>query len=355
MDSTQHILDLSLLAWNVRGASNDNAKRHIKDLIRTYHPNIFFIMETHVLFDKVKSFWQRAGYRPIHIVEAQGHSGGLWALVQVGLNLNISVWEFSNHSISLEVSSGNQKWLCSGIYASPNSTSRELFWQHLCNLSLSIDFPWFLIGDWNEILLPGEQKGCIFSHSRAASFWNVLDTCGLLDINTTGGKFTWHRKQGYKLMAKKLDRGLANLQWRLKFPNAFIEVLCRLHSDHNPLLLRLGGLPQMRGPKPFRFEAAWIVHNDYQEVMQAAWDRRRGNPLEALGHVREQSIIFNRDVFGSIFKRKRTIEAHLKGIQKTLERVDSLSLCHLEQSLQHEFNHILFQEELLWFQKSREN
>lgn len=58
-------------------------------------------------------------------------------------------------------------------------------------------------------------------------------------------------------------------------------------------------------------------------------------------------------MLGSIFKRKRHIEARIKGIQRTLERVDSLALHHSEQSLQHEFNDILFQEELLWFQKSR--
>lgn len=203
-------------------------------------------------------------------------------------------------------------------------------------------------------MLPSEQKGCIFFPSRANAFWNILDTCGLLDLNTTGGKFTWHRTQGYKQMAKRLDR-LSNLQWRLLFPEAFIEVLCRMHSDHNPLLLRMGWIPQATGPKPFRFEAAWITHDDYQGVVQNAWNRRLGSPMESLEHVKEQSIIFNKEVFGSIFKRKRKIEARIKGIQQTLERVDSLSLLHLEQALQHEFNHILFQEELLWFQKSREN
>lgn len=81
----------------------------------------------------------------------------------------------------------------------------------------------------------------------------------------------------------------------------------------------------------------------------------KGKPLEALHLVKEDFIAFNKDVFGSIFKRKRNIESRIKGIQRALERVDSLSLHHLEQSLQHEYNHILFQEELLWFQKSREN
>lgn len=81
---------------------------------------------------------------------------------------------------------------------------------------------------------PGELKGCIFSQSRAESFYRVLDFCGLLELNTVGGHLTWHRTQGYRRMAKKLDRGLANLCWRLKFPEAYFEVLCRLHSDHNP-------------------------------------------------------------------------------------------------------------------------
>lgn len=70
--------------------------------------------------------------------------------------------------------------------------------------------------------------------------------------------------------------------------------------------------------------------------------------------IRLSSQIFNKEIFGNIFKRKRTIEARMRGIQRSFERVDSLFLFQLEQTLQHEYNHILFQEELFWFQKSRE-
>lgn len=45
----------------------------------------------------------------------------------------------------------------------------------------------------------------------------------------------------------------------------------------------------------------------------------------------------------------------MKGIQRALERVDSRALVKLEQDLQQEYNQILFQEELLWYLKSREN
>lgn len=144
MDSTPTTtINLSLISWNVRGASNDNAKRHIRKLIRKHRPDLMFIMETHIQFEKVKNFWQKVGYSPIHVVEAQGHSGGLWALVQVGLNINVSVWEFSNQSITLEVSSGTRKWLCTAVYASPNASIRDGFWHYLCNLSRNIVYPWF--------------------------------------------------------------------------------------------------------------------------------------------------------------------------------------------------------------------
>lgn len=96
------------------------------------------------------------------------------------------------------------------------------------------------------------------------------------------------------------------------------------------------------------------MHEDYQGVVQSAWEEKRGNPLAALEQVKISSQIFNRDIFGNIFKRKRNIETRMRGIQRTLERVDSVFLFQLEQTLQHEYNHILFQEELFWFQKLRE-
>lgn len=134
-----------------------------------------------------------------------------------------------------------------------------------------------------------------------------------------GGRFTWHRNcRGNRVVAKKLDRGLANLQWRLEFPEAYVEVLSRLHSDHNPILLHLGGLPQLRGSRPFRFEAAWIVHDSYHRLVADAWQEKKDRPVAALNKVKEESIHWNREVFGNIFNKKRNIEARLKGIHRSL-------------------------------------
>lgn len=89
-------------------------------------------------------------------------------------------------------------------------------------------------------------------------------------------------------------------------------------------------------------------------MVENAWFDERGCPIAGLAKVKDDSITFNREVFGDIFKRKREVENRLKGIQNTLERVDSMWLVRLENQLQHELDKILFQEEVLWYQKSRE-
>jgi hypothetical protein len=232
---------------------------------------------------------------------------------------------------------------------------RTPFWNYLINLNHTITSPWILIGDFNETILPSEQRGGTFNHSRAALFSNFMNDCNLLDPTTIGGRYTWHRNHnGLRILSKKLDRGIANINWRFSFPEAFIEVLYRIHSDHNPLLLRFGGLPLARGPRPFRFEAAWIDHEDYADLVTRAWNSSNHNTIVALNKVREDSITFNHDVFGNIFQKKRHIENRLRGIHKYLERVNSIRHTLLEKQLQQEYNHILFQEEMLWYQKSRE-
>lgn len=98
----------------------------------------------------------------------------------------------------------------------------------------------------------------------------------------------------------------------MAFSEAFIEVLCRLHSDHNPLFLRLGGLPQRKGPRPFHFEAAWIVHNDYQKVVEHAWKEKGGRSIDALEKVKEDSLNSTTRYSEIFSKGRRTLKLGLK-------------------------------------------
>lgn len=87
-----------------------------------------------------------------------------------------------------------------------------------------------------------------------------------------------------------------------------MENLYRNHSDHNPILLRCGVLYPVARERPFRFEAAWITHENYHAVVQNAWQRGNCNVLKGLEVLRDDSIMFNRNTFGNIFRRKRRLE-----------------------------------------------
>lgn len=60
-------------------------------------------------------------------------------------------------------------------------------------------------------------------------------------------------------------------------------------------------------------------------------------------------------MFGNIFKNKRRLETRIKGVHKLLDSYPSSDLIKLERDLQCEYNRVLAHEEMLWYQKSREN
>lgn len=74
--------DIKILSWNIRGAHNAGSKRHIKSLINRFSPSFLVIMETHVQFARTKVFGDQCRYTAVASMEARGHSGGLWVLMQ---------------------------------------------------------------------------------------------------------------------------------------------------------------------------------------------------------------------------------------------------------------------------------
>ena len=145
------------------------------------------------------------------------------------------------------------------------------------------------------------------------------------------------------------------MHWRHSFPEAYLENLCCFHSDHAPILLRCAGRTEVRRHRPFRFQAAWVSHSDYGKVVEDSWANGNGDVGSSMRWVQEESRIFNSNIFGSILQRKRVLEARINGIQRNLEHWDSLALMRLDLELRSEYEEVLVQEELLWFQKSREN
>ena len=72
-------------------------------------------------------------------------------------------------------------------------------------------------------------------------------------------RFTWskHFADGHSLW-ERLDRGMANNPWFMKFLDSIVNHLYCNSLDHCPLLINLLGFERPPHKRPFRFEKMWL-------------------------------------------------------------------------------------------------
>ena len=155
-------------------------------------------------------------------------------------------------------------------------------------------------------------------------------------------------------MAKRLDRVFSCGQTRLQWQYASVSHLPFLASDHAPVYLQLC-LDVVRDPsrRPFWFEAAWLKHSSFQDLLSASWNAILNTPA-ALEEMKVKLKKWNRDVIGDTKKKKENLMLEIKAVQDMLDVSQSDDLLRKEDESLKAFDVVLKQEELVWFQKFRE-
>ncbi|XP_019422981.1 PREDICTED: uncharacterized protein LOC109332454 [Lupinus angustifolius] len=246
---------------------------------------------------------------------------------------------------------GGHSWILSAIYSNPHFGLRSSLWDSLRSLTENMDKPWCLVGDFNVVAELSEREGSSSSsHPKDASnFASFIRDCNLIDLGFVGLWFTWRRGR----LKERLDRGLRNLDWRLLFLHASITHLNPLKSNHSPLLVNLTGTSEPnRQRRPFRFLASLMSHPSYHELIRTSW-QIYPSWMETINQLKESLLVWNKKVFGDIFKRKKRLLRRINGITKKLPLGPNSFLEHLQTDLWKEYETTNKQEELLWFQKFR--
>ncbi|KAG6718907.1 hypothetical protein I3842_04G176300 [Carya illinoinensis] len=101
-------------------------------------------------------------------------------------------------------------------------------------------------------------------------FRNVISTCELKDLGFRGPRYTWcNKRDNSTVVLERLDRFMGNLCWCNMFERATIFHGFSSYSNHLPLGLDvMGAHLRKRRPKPFRFEAMWVVEEDCTQIIQ---------------------------------------------------------------------------------------
>ncbi|XP_061337779.1 uncharacterized protein LOC133284726 [Gastrolobium bilobum] len=141
---------------------------------------------------------------------------------------------FRNDPVGVQYLDSMKSDLITFIYGSPRRMERKVLWEELISLSLSVDSPWLVMGDFNSILSGSEKVGgkevC---WNSMAEMRHCLIDCNINDMGFKGSDFTWKRGK----LHERLDRACSNEEWNIAWPNRIISHLPYFDSDHRPLLL----------------------------------------------------------------------------------------------------------------------
>ena len=268
---------MNFLFWNCRGAGNNGFCTIVHDMRKLYNCNIMAIVEPRVSGARAEKIIEKLKFESNFRVEAEGMSGGIWLLWNKS-RVNLKILTYSRHNIHGIVNEeGTDSWLFTVVYANPNAILKKQCFDEVANLARNIRGPWMVIGDFNEILIASEKVGGAgVDNQRISRFAMWVQECQLIDLGSKGPRYTWRGgvRNGYGRVYERLDKCFGNAQWRQLYQDANVMVLPRVKSDHHPILVEL---EEQRGrvqgvERPFRFEAAWLQHNEFAEFLRKGWE-----------------------------------------------------------------------------------
>ena len=157
-------------------------------------------------------------------------------------------------------------------------------------------------------------------------FREVINYCGLYDLQYSGYPFTWSNGRARDSnIQSRLDRLFGNTLTIQSLPNIKVSHLQSSHSDHAPIMLELMESDQQEEAKrerPFRFEKMWSREEGFYEIIAIAWSRMGkkqdilevARPIERMGRDLKG---WNKNVFSNI---NRQIKEESKRMERLANR-----------------------------------
>ncbi|KAE8707155.1 hypothetical protein F3Y22_tig00110387pilonHSYRG00987 [Hibiscus syriacus] len=150
-------------------------------------------------------------------VKRSDHFVGLMMLWKEGLD--VSLQSFSNLHIDVEVFWKEQKFWFTGFYGHSGWSDKKHNWEMISHLAYNSSLPW-------------------------------------------SGWFSWASGTCPKtFVCERIDRFIAKIEWRLMFPECYVDTVPMASSDHSAILMSLEGTITISSPMRdyFKFDACWAM------------------------------------------------------------------------------------------------
>jgi hypothetical protein len=351
---------MNLLSLNCRGAGLAATVGELRDLCRSYNPEVVFLCETKQkvkYMDRIK--WS-LGFSNGVTVDCQGKSGGMVLWWKNGVNVSVRPW--SQYYIDAAINFNGQTWRFNGIYGEPRSDLRNKTWEVLRYLRSQDDLPWLCAGDFNEALFQHEQiGGNPRNQAQMTAFGDCLNDCCLTDLGFKGYEYTWsNRREGSDNIQVRLDRGTATASFLNLFPWTEVEHVATEESDHMALLIRIRSEASDIQPcsdRRFLFEEMWLKHDGYDDMVQKAWENRDVGP-QGLSSLWRQLHEVSADIKKWSFECFGSVRAEIKRLRAMLDTARAAARMNGTSSevkdIEHRLHEIYEREEVMYRQRSRQ-
>ncbi|MCH82272.1 hypothetical protein A2U01_0003073 [Trifolium medium] len=273
------------------GAANTTFYRYCRQYVSLNKPAMLVIMETRCDPNKLRKTFNLLGYDNFSATEVQGYAGGI-----------IVAWKKDDISVEVCIKSFQYMHLKVNY---PNEANRNALWDELKVIASSMNEPWLLAGDFNDIMTADEKKGGAAASRRKCNIFR--------------------------------DRVLTRLEY----------------SDHHPIIISPKEAPHPVAKRQFRFESAWLMEDTYTNMLRQSWNMN-GNIKENLTNVERNVKGWKYQTIDEVMYKKKELTNRINGIQRCLQEGRANGgLRRMECNLQNQLSNILRKEELMWYQRSR--
>ena len=179
---------------NCRGAGKPTTVRELRDLTRQLAPSIVCIVETQIEGSRVENMVGSLNFNKSFAVSSSGRSGGLGIFWNEEIKLE--VLGYSKYHIDALVGElFDIQTRVTFVYGEDQVSEQYNTWDTLKGIVGSLNLPWVVLGDFNEVLHGHEHDGVgMRSQAQMDGFRDALDTYGLSDIGYTGTDWTFEKR-----------------------------------------------------------------------------------------------------------------------------------------------------------------
>ncbi|WMV13599.1 hypothetical protein MTR67_006984 [Solanum verrucosum] len=248
-------------------------------------------------------------------------------------------------------------WNITAVYADCSREIRKVLWEELTAIRGRFVGPWIVCGDFNVTRYPSERTNCRRLSGAMTDFSSCIEELELIDPPLFGGSYTWRRGDN-QTSASRIDRFLHCAQWGESFIHIKQNVLPKITSDHNPIMLTCGGWEWKKSY--FKFESWWLEVEGFKDKVKEWWDSfniegRAGYILaEKMKLLKVKMKEWSKENKGNWRQRKEDILSQIANweiIQEHKMLTDDEIL--QKANLAMEFEEIAKKEEIAWKQRSR--